>query len=311
MDRAVGCLVGLAAGDALGLPYEGGEAVGAVGKLRDEMVAAGDLPAGSTSDDTAQAVCIAESLVAKGGFDADDVAQRFVEWYRGGGFGIGQTAKLSLEAISSGATWQDASLKTHEAQDGKSAANGSIMRCAPLGIRFRNDDAQLMDASIESSKITHWDPLAGEAAAAVNLMVARALAGDASPAGIVGEVSFILDDRAQGLRAPDRNASPHARVAGVLREAATSSRDDLDAGSAFCLDTLKTATYFLLGAESFESALVDCVGLGGDSDTNAAVLGAMLGACMGASAIPQRWREAVADAGRLEEMAASLVEAGS
>ena len=85
-DRAAGCLVGLAVGDALGGPREGAPPCEAV----TEMEAVGGLPSGTWSDDTAQALAIAESLIDRGRFDPDDVAARHVEWYGSGGPGLGR-----------------------------------------------------------------------------------------------------------------------------------------------------------------------------------------------------------------------------
>jgi len=304
VDRAVGCLLGLAVGDALGLPYEGSPPV-AGGRVGD-MTACGELPAGTTSDDTAQALAIAESLIETNGLDPDDVARRFLEWYRSGALGIGRTTLLVMEAISAGAGWQEASRRAHEELDGRSAGNASVMRCAPVAVYYREDDEALIEASLASARITHWDPLAGESAAAVNLIIARCLRGEADRAGVVSEAALICDERASAVMPAGRAASVHCRVAETLREAASSEPGDIVADSAFCLETLKTAVYFFLGAGSFEDALSSCVALGGDADTNGAVVGAMLGAYWGARGIPQRWSGALADSARLRDVAERL-----
>lgn len=303
-DRAVGCLLGLAVGDALGFPHEGGPAAPA-GRVFD-MSGRGDLPPGTTSDDTAQAVALAESLVERGRFDPDDVAGRFLEWFRSGALGIGRTTLAAMEAMAAGDSWEEASRRAHDATGGLSAGNGAVMRCAPVAVFFRGDEAGLIDASVGQARLTHWDPLAGEAAAAVNLIVAGCLRGQVDRAQIVSEAAFVCDGRASGLLPAERAASPHCRVAETLREAASCDRDDLVPGSGFCLETLKTAASFFLTAGSFEDALSSCVGLGGDADTNGAVLGAMLGAYWGPGGIPDRWASVVAGSDRLRALAARL-----
>jgi len=320
-DRAVGCLMGLAVGDALGVPREGAPVppVLQAEELQPvlEMTAVPGFPPGTWSDDTAQALCIAESLVERNGFDPADVAARFVEWFKAGGLGIGRTTLVALEAMAAGADWADASRSAHETLGGRTAGNAAVMRCAPVAVYFADDDEEITAASADSARVTHWDPLAGECAAAVNLVIARCLRGATDGVGVVAEVAFICDEHAQRLHPAERATSPGMRVAAALREAATGRLADLDPASGFSLETLRTAAHFFMGAESFEGPLSECVALGGDADTNGAVLGAMLGARFGAggaggeAGIPERWSSALQDAGRIEAVAAKLADSAA
>jgi len=313
--------MGLAVGDALGVPLEGA----AVPNLADgagratlqpvlEMGSVPGFPPGTCSDDTAQALCIAESIIEKSGFDAADVARRFVEWYEAGGLGIGRTTLMALQAMSAGgagSAWEEASRATHEQLGGMTAGNAAVMRCAPLAVLFAGDEQALIDASAASARITHWDPLAGECAAAVNLIIARCLGGGDDGSSVVAEVALVCDERAQGLHPAKRSASPQMRVAQALREAATGGLIDLDPASSFSLETLRTAAHFFMAAESFEGALSECVALGGDADTNGAVLGAMLGARFGEAGpkgVPGRWTSALVDAERVRCVAVKLAD---
>ena len=295
--RARGCLLGLACGDALGMPLEASSPP--------ETPLSEFLPhplgyfrAGEWTDDTAQALCIARSIVELERFDPDDIMRRFVEWYRDGGRGIGRTTSYALEAASGGMPWMEASRLAHDRMGGLSAGNGTIMRCAPVAVyRFANDEA-LIEESLTVSKLTHWDELGGEAAAALNMLIARFIAGEGDRDAALGEVALIMDAR-------------DARVAGRLREAASSTRGDIRADSAFVLDTLQAAVWAFLETATLEACIVRAASLGGDSDTIAAVAGALGGAFYGEEELPARWRRSVLAGDEIARLADGLIKLGA
>jgi ADP-ribosylglycohydrolase len=182
-DRARGCLLGLAVGDALGTTLEfekldapafprmaTGPHVGVTGGGPFTL-----LP-GQVTDDTEMACCLAESLREKGDLDVADVARRYIEWSRHA-FDVGMQISQVLEATASGK--QGASREFWLARDKRPAANGSLMRTAPIGVAFAGcDDLRLAKASIAESAITHYDPRCSLACAALNGAIAAALAGD-------------------------------------------------------------------------------------------------------------------------------------
>ena len=140
-DRAEGALLGLACGDALGRPVEfrSPGAIEAEHGTLTEMVGNGthSKPAGTITDDTEQALCIARSLVKRGEFDPEDIAERFVAWYNSGPFDIGLMTADALRRIDNGVAWDIAGQETWEERaEGSNAGNGSVMRCAPLEIGF-------------------------------------------------------------------------------------------------------------------------------------------------------------------------------
>ena len=110
--------MGVAVGDALGAPVEGmwrEEIERQYGRVT-EFIGGGwlGLGPGEWTDDTAMMLCIARSIVGKGRFDPEDVASKFLGWFRAGALGIGRTTWVSLEALSSGASWREVGRIAHE-----------------------------------------------------------------------------------------------------------------------------------------------------------------------------------------------------
>jgi len=284
LERFRGCLVGVAVGDALGAPVEGmgrEEIARRYGRVQD-LFGGGwlGLGPGEWTDDTAMMLCIARSIVEKGRFDPEDVAKKFLGWFRAGALGIGRTTWVALDALGGGASWREAGRIAHERLGGLSAGNGSIMRCAPIALLNANNAERLIGDSIDSSLITHWDPRACWGAAALNLAIAQLLCGGREA---------LLERLLGRVEQPEVRES--VAWAGGMR------MEDL-VPSGFVLDTLQAAIWCFMNTDSFEDAVVSAVNLGGDTDTIGAVCGALAGAWYGLDQILSRWQEPLD--GRLE-----------
>ncbi len=296
-DRARGTLLGLACGDALGRPLEFQSAEyirRQQGKVRDMLgMGTHQQPAGTITDDTDLAVCLARSLVECGGFDGEDVADRFVEWYEGDPFDIGNMTRSAILTYHGGALWEEAGERVWKGSpEGQNAGNGSLMRCAPHGIAWAESDAeQLVEVSRASSSITHADPRCTFGCALLNLVVAGLLTDRDDP------VESALDT--VGAEAPE-----------ALIEAVRTVLDGLDSddleSTGYVVHTLQTALYEATTKASAEEAIVSAVNRGGDTDTVGAVTGALSGARFGADALPERWLDAIDETGELEELADEL-----
>lgn len=293
-ERAVGCLLGLACGDALGAPFEGAKPP--VEPPLDFMPHHG-LPAGSYTDDTQLTVITAEALLASGGLNADDLVSRFAAALDGLR-GIGLTTRLVLEAVRAGAAWKDAARAAHARTGGMSAGNGAIMRAAPVAIRHYNNLPLLKQASIFQAAVIHHEPVAHEAAWLFNRVLAGLIAGAADREAVLGEVE------AEMLAA-------NPRLAGLMREAVTSTRRDLPPASGFVLHTLLNALWAFVSSDAAEPAIRLAVSLGGDTDTTAAVTGALAGAFYGAAALPAHWLDALENTARIRELAIGLYRAAA
>ena len=311
LDKAQGCLVGLAVGDALGGPLEFMSAAQIRarygGPVRD-MVGGGwlSLRPGEFTDDTQMALCIAESIAACRGFDMPDIARRFVAWYHSHPKDIGNITRSALSRLARGVPWQEAGEQAHRESGGRSAGNGSVMRCAPIALLDRNDPERLIRHSMDSSAVTHWDRRATVGAAALNLAIAGLLQGLPRPEAVT--------------QAADRVAGLNEDVCAVLRRKLVDAgqvpichsdcceESPLDAlkPTGYVLDTLEAAFACLLQVDGFEETLVAVVNLGEDADTVGAVCGALAGAAYGLSAIPARWLDALEDKERLIALAAAI-----
>ncbi|RLM88658.1 ADP-ribosylglycohydrolase family protein [Halobellus sp. Atlit-38R] len=278
-DAAQGMLLGLACGDALGRPVEFTKNpidAGEHGQIT-TMLGHGThgQPAGTVTDDTDQALCIARSLRARDAFDPADIAARFVEWYQDGPFDIGLMTVDALRQLKTGAPWGEAGRRVWEHRaEGQNAGNGSVMRCAPLSVAYASDTTSLINASKQSSVITHYDPRCQYGCAVLNLTLKHLLHSTADPLQTALE-------HVNG-EAPAELVNALDRIPNDITPADLST-------SGYVVTTLQTALYHGLTAESAREAIIDAVNMGGDADTIGAITGAVAGARYGSADLPDEW----------------------
>jgi ADP-ribosyl-[dinitrogen reductase] hydrolase len=296
LERYTGCLIGLATGDALGGPFEfrSREEIAAEypNGVR-EMTGGGwlDLEPGEITDDTSMALDIARSLAIDGQTHIDDLASRFVAWFHSNPKDIGNTTRASLTLLASGVPWDEAGQRVYqESPPAGAAGNGSVMRCAPVALRFRNDRAALRQASIDTARITHADPRCTWGAVVVNQAISALLEGASAPEAIAASI--------------DEVPQPDLIVA---VEAVPSLDRSAIASGGYVVDTVTASFWCLLQTASFEDAVSAAVSLGADSDTIGAVTGALAGTHYGISAIPARWAERIREREELDHLAERLL----
>jgi ADP-ribosyl-[dinitrogen reductase] hydrolase len=288
-ERARGTLLGLAVGDALGAAVEWlhPDQIHARygGALRD-MVESAIWRRGEWTDDTAMALELATSLAEKGAYDEDDVFSRYAMWARSGPKDIGSTISAAVMRARTVAESRAAAAAFHRRSGGKSAGNGSLMRTAPIAIRYRDDPGAVERISRLESSLTHHDQLAGDACTWLNLTLAA-----------------LID----GRRVPHSTST----VGRATQEALAASPNVLAAEAqekmGYVLTALRIGFAAAFGQADFESAVVFAVNLGGDADTNGAVAGALAGARFGAGAIPERWVEPLLQRERIGGLANRLL----
>ncbi len=264
--RHAGSLVGLAIGDALGAPLEGS---------RKPEVWLADYRSGGRlfrnkgtwTDDTLQAVAVAESLVACGGFSENDLLEKLSKAYIVRPEWFGPTSTFFFDLVRSGTVPHRAALIVHTKNHG-SRTNGSVMRGFPLGIFYPAPD--ISGVSLACSRLTHLDPVGGHCSAFLNTMVTDMCRGSSR-----------------------RAAFRHARLLCTSQEVrrVLGSYDRYDPVPS--LDAVlcsHAALYSFMHAKSAEMAILSAVNLGGDADTVGACTGALAGACWGLEALPARWR---------------------
>jgi ADP-ribosyl-[dinitrogen reductase] hydrolase len=301
-DRFRGCLVGLAVGDALGGPvefmsrFEIAEQHG--GGVR-KMIGGGwlRLKPGETTDDTAMATALAESIVACGEVDVDDVARRYVVWLGSKPKDVGNLTRLALRAWQKGLTVPAAALGAHRQTGGKSAGNGTIMRCAPIALRYAYNERRLVDASRDEALITHFDACAWSGSVALNLLIKHCLGGTS--------FNTALKTVMQRVQREPKFAS---EILHMLQTVRPTMHGDTLPTTGYVVDTLRIAVWAMLGSDNFEQAVTAAVNLGGDADTQGAVTGALAGAYWGYGAIPQHWLEPLHGHDYLIELADKLLD---
>lgn len=310
-DRAAGVLLASAAGDALGAGYE-------FARVSPNLVPGmiggglGNFAPGEWTDDTSQAVAIAQ-VAAQGGDlrtpeSLDAIAQGFARWYAGHppDVGIQTGAVLSRAgATPSGIEMATAARDVHE-RSGRSAGNGSLMRTGPVALAYLDDPAGLVEAAMAISALTHFQDHAQEACALWSLMIRHAV--------LTGEFPT-FDDVAQWM--------PNQQVwRERLREAETQPPSAFT-NNAWAVGALQAAwsaiTHTPVPATDpsnhLSDALTTAIRIGHDTDTVAAIAGALLGARWGMSAVPARWRRILhgwpgVDSRELERLAILTVTKG-
>jgi ADP-ribosyl-[dinitrogen reductase] hydrolase len=296
--RARGALLGLVIGNQLGVPTEHltAEAIRAAfpNGVRDLQPP----PAGSPyDDDAAMSLLLAQSLTERGEFDATDVAERWVEWLRTDGRGVGVTTEAALRLIELGAEPFEAGRVARTG--GAVAGNGAVMRCIPVALRYHDNLEKLIRASTQQAAITHADERCTWGAAAVNLAARELLHGNTH---FVEEVLHRLD-----------GVAPRALLESIRRVPWEEERDlplAVPGQFGYVVHCVEIAFWCALHRPSFEAALVFLVEAGGDTDTNAAVAGALLGARDGETAIPPRWLDQLGSARTVSDLAERLVREG-
>ena len=297
-DRHLGCLLGLACGDAVGTTVEF-KARGSFAPLT-EMEGGGPfhLRAGEWTDDTSMALCLGESLLTCGGFDLRDQIERYCRWARDGHwssngrcFDIGNTVSSALGRFQR--SGEPASGPT----DPRSAGNGSIMRLAPVVLFYAPDRDAAIRYAAESSKSTHG---AIEAIDACRLLAAMLLTA------LEGAKKDEVLDAGLALHAAEPLS---ARLADIAQGAWRSKREAEIRGTGYAVASLEAAIWCFANTASYRDAILRAANLGDDADTTAAVCGQIAGAFYGASAIPAPWRAKLARREEIDLMAHALRDA--
>ncbi len=287
-SRARGALLGLAAGNALGVPTEflgSAESIAArfPGGVRDILPGAAE----PWDDDLALSIGLAEELLEPE-VNLERLATRWIDWMRGGGRGIGIWTRIALQHIA-----------THgspPASTGGRAGNGTVSRCIPVALATLNSPRNLVSGSYHTAALTHPDDRCTWGAVAVNVAAHCLLCG-------------ITDFLPEVLDALTQNGAP-AELIQAVRRVPLEKREQLPVSGAdagYVVHCVEIALWFAYHEPNLERGLVWLANAGGDTDTNAAVAGALMGIRDGEAAIPSRWLERLHQADRLRELAHRLI----
>ena len=285
-DRAVGALLGLAVGDAVGAAIEFSPKPRFA--VLDDMAQGGPhrLRRGQWTDDTAMALALADSLALAPSLDPADLMRRFLDWRDTGAysctgtcFDIGNATSAALERF------RRTGNPLAGSDDLDASGNGALMRLAPVAIRHWRDRDALQAVAALQTHTTHGSSATLAASAVFADMLADAIAGASLPEVLASPAAGHIEGGWRGLH-----------------------RDAIE-GSGWVVRSLQAAVWAVSRTTDFRSAVLLAANLGNDADTTAAIAGQLAGAIYGVAGIPPGWLEALAWRERLEATAGTLFDA--
>jgi len=314
-DKFLGAALGLIVGDSLGAQYETLTASAIMINVGDETLAMkgsekrGVKP-GQWTDDAGQFIAAMVSYVSSRGFDGLDLAARLVKWMTKNSRGVGFHTKEALTMLDFDLEkWATNGRDIWYRSGGMKAGNGSLARCVVPGLYHWNNLDHLVEATIKTSHLTHFDPRCVESALAINFFINQCLHRrwtDDLPDTCATWLQSVRQMRIydEWVLNFDRNElneytnfSPfptyyqeHNAVVDALRAIPHARFRDLH-NTGYCVNTMQAAIWAVMNGDSFEECISHAVKLGGESDTQGALAGAIAGARFGLSAIPTRWLE--------------------
>jgi ADP-ribosyl-[dinitrogen reductase] hydrolase len=285
-DRYRGAMIGLAACDALGTTLEF--------KVPGTFTPIADLQGGGPfhllpgqwTDDTSMALCLAESLVEKRGFDPVDQLERYLRWYKEGYFSvknycfdIGGTTRAALTKFEETRKPYCGSISS------SAAGNGSIMRLAPVSLFFAKTPAIAIERSGDSSRTTHAAETCVDACRYMGGLIAGAVTG-ASKEELLSDAYSPVPDYWRG--------KPLCEPIATIAHGSFKRKDPpVIRGTGYVVDSLEAALWAFNKAKDFREGALLAVNLGDDADTTGAVYGQIAGAYYGIEGIPESWRTKV------------------
>ncbi|KXO98398.1 ADP-ribosylglycohydrolase family protein [Tsukamurella tyrosinosolvens] len=306
-DRVAGALIGCAAGDALGAPYEFTHPAPAA-VIEPKGGGAFGWEPGEWTDDTDLTCVVAQGLLDGDPFTAgglDSMVDGFRRWLDSGPKDVGRQTKVAI--LHGARTAAEMTRFVESRGNSNSGGNGSLMRTAPVALRYLNNATAAIDGARRISALTHPDPDAGLPCALWTYAIRHAIIR-----GTFDGPRMFLNAHAGG--------ATHAEWMTLLDQAETGDPTVDFRNNGWVVHALQTAWWAISttpgeGEEHLTAALERCVRAGGDTDTTAAIAGTLLGARWGASAVPAAWLARLhgypgIDADGLGHLAIAVAEAG-
>ena len=273
IERVLGALFGVACGDALGgtLEFtsesEGKKLYG----YHKEIIGGGfmSLSPGEVTDDTIMTIAVAEGIIENPNIPIEAIGKRFVSWYNTDPKDIGITCQDAIARYIKSNDWNDASLYVHSISNGMTAGNGTLMRCIPAALYYRDYD-KMVEVTKAQSKMTHYDEKASEACILYNTIVYKYLKGEDKEKAIVETL---------------KGYKEYENIMFV-------DRQELNP-SGYVVDTFQCALWCFINNSNVEDIICEAVNLYGDPDTIGAIAGGLAGVYYGYNNIPRRWTDKI------------------
>lgn len=322
LNRSIGCLMGLAVGDAIGTTLEF--------KTRDsenitDMVGGGpfQLEPGQWTDDTSMALCLGYALLKN--YNVNDIQdsinwtteqlENYVDWYRNGYcssnghcFDIGGTTRTALQNFI-----RDGSLRNND--HFLDSGNGSIMRLAPIPIYYNANTVEefttLLYAADLSSSCTHASELCRQSCVALSVILNQAING---PVELEGIEPDITKNKTKLLKywkdTWELFGVKNPLVLDILKGTYKNKTREQISSSGYVIDSLEASLWAFWNTDNFRDAILLAANLGDDADTVAAITGQIAGAFYGLDGIPDDWVQKIAKKDRILKLAEDLYNAG-
>ena len=272
LERAQGCLMGQLVGDSLGSLVEfltSSEIKELYPKGVTELQDGGtwNTIAGQPTDDSEMALVLARTLIREGKYRSSSALKEYQYWLNSKPFDCGNTIAQSLRGML----------------NEESQANGALMRISPLGIfGARHSENMVEQWAKQDAMLTHVNLVCVQ----VNILFTCAIAKAVGEGFSAGEILSYIETKARDMKAEE----PLLNTIEISRSKPPS---DYISQQGWVLVALHNALYQLSHAKNTEKAIIDTISKGGDTDTNAAICGALLGAVNGISSIPKRWQTVI------------------
>ncbi|CAN5573233.1 ADP-ribosylglycohydrolase family protein [soil metagenome] len=299
-SRYLGCLLGMATGDAVGTTCE--FARPGTFKPVTEMLGGGpfQLKTGEWTDDTSMGLCLAESLIETGKFDAVDQLQRYVKWFSSGHlssngrcFDVGLTVRTALLKFE----------KTNKPfcgdTDPRTAGNGSLMRLAPVPLYFASDPLLAIKLAADSSRTTHGATIAVDACRYFAGLIIGALKGASK-----GELLAPLYSPIPGMWEKNKLCP---EIKAIANGSYKGKQPPFIQGTGYAAKSLEAALWAFENSDDFKTGCLKAVNLGNDADTTAAIYGQLAGTYYGADGLPSYWVNKLAKREIIESFAVQLL----
>lgn len=301
-SRIKGAMIGLACGDYLGMPFEF-RSPDVVNYFLDQHTLKPEVAAygrakelGYYTDDTSMTLCMAESLLEKG-FDTKDQLERYLRWYKEGylsadgkiAFGIGQNTmnKFITQSVDQ--------IPSEIHDNPREGGNGALMRCVPIGLFYYQNIEDLVDKSIKSAIVTHNNEVAAWSCVIYNTLISYILNGNAK------------DKLIENLFKEDYFSQVPKELQDMLKTFELKENTEIN-NSGYSLNTLEIALYSFMKTESYEKAVEMSIRFGGDTDTQAVVVGGLAGAYYGYESIPEEWVKPLMNLEMIQGIVGRVVE---
>lgn len=300
----IATLVGCAIGDALGNPFEMWHVSKQGLKEWDGQFKAGGTfwvgEAGQYTDDTLMSLALAGSLLEKQGFDKDHVGAQYLAWMESGNTrGIGGTTQRALTRLKRGASVEESGV-THQENGQPTGGNGTAMRASPIGLWYRKDPEKLIEIAMADASITHnsFEPKMGSVAVALGTaLIANGLEDRIEVVRTVSDIvsdSLVKEKLLLALKHLENGTDNFEALAEI-------------GVNGYVPETVGAAFYCLGAHDNYRDTVVLAVKAGGDTDTTAAIAGAMAGTLYGLEGIPSEYKDKVENFQLLQSLTDELV----